>query len=468
MSLKFVDKVYKNKHPESHREYYPPLSLRPNKERVETSNLSSVKKGVSSSSSEKQSSGSMFKNLKSTGDKSSNSSAYSKKNVSIIVKQIKEYINSIPSGIKTIHKNKPFQIFVRRSLTRAGFSMAIYLLSFLPIVGGFVMPAVSFYSFNKVVGTPTAVAIFAVGSTAPRRWMVKFLSTFWGGRSLVRELLAPYLNRVPYSKAEREHWFMAREGIMFGFGAVFYLFIKIPFIGIIAYGIAEASTAYLITKVTEPAPPPPGVLLPASVTGGEAANGSHAAEEKWKRKELIWTNSDKLLSGTSLDTDGFGDAPDIVPGAWASASAKSTSTELKEQAAQHGYKLSPSPSINSLNSLDSLTSKPYPKSTPPPTPPRPAGAGGFSFVSPEPTPERNYKPQTFEAPPAYGSSSSFVPPANWGAPASHIPDYSQAPGPGSAYSTTATTTSAPPGNGYYTTTTAPPANGYYSSDGYQH
>ena len=36
----------------------------------------------------------------------------------------------------------------------------------------------------------------------------------------------------------------------------FYIFLKIPLLGVLIYGIAEASTAYLITKITDPPPPP--------------------------------------------------------------------------------------------------------------------------------------------------------------------------------------------------------------------
>ncbi len=36
----------------------------------------------------------------------------------------------------------------------------------------------------------------------------------------------------------------------------FYLFLKIPLLGVLIYGIAEASTAYLITKITDPPPAP--------------------------------------------------------------------------------------------------------------------------------------------------------------------------------------------------------------------
>lgn len=36
----------------------------------------------------------------------------------------------------------------------------------------------------------------------------------------------------------------------------FYLILKVPMLGVLIYGIAEASTAFLITKITDPPPPP--------------------------------------------------------------------------------------------------------------------------------------------------------------------------------------------------------------------
>lgn len=385
MSLQFVDKVYKKKHPNSHREYYAPLILRPSIER----NKWSISITPSSTGSKSVNSADTKNNLNKSASQSHSA-----------LQKLDWYFNHFLSSLSktggffnNVRKNKPFQAFVVRAVKRASISMAIYLLSFMPFFGSFVMPLVSFYTFNNVVGTPTAVVIFGAGIYLPRRWMVKFLGTFWGGRSLVRELLAPYFNRVPYNKSDREHWFRAREGIMFGFGAVFYYFIRTPFFGIIAYGIAEASTAYLITKVTEPPPPPPGVSLAAdspaasgftslaaetgATTGfssspsetsahpihtanpslspnssNEKLIGSHDAEKRWMRKDLSWTNSDKFLSGKSLDSDGFGDAPDIVPGAWASASAARTTSQLQQDAVQQGYKLTPSPSVHSLTSLN--------------------------------------------------------------------------------------------------------------------
>ena len=44
--------------------------------------------------------------------------------------------------------------------------------------------------------------------------------------------------------------------MLFGFGLGFYVFVKIPLVGVLIYGLAEASTAYLITKITEPPLPP--------------------------------------------------------------------------------------------------------------------------------------------------------------------------------------------------------------------
>jgi hypothetical protein len=68
--------------------------------------------------------------------------------------------------------------------------------------------------------------------------------------------LEPYFSRISFSKEQKAKWFRDREGLLFGFGVGFYLLIKIPLLGVLVYGIAEASTAYLITKITD-APPPP-------------------------------------------------------------------------------------------------------------------------------------------------------------------------------------------------------------------
>ncbi|VVT45764.1 uncharacterized protein SAPINGB_P000879 [Magnusiomyces paraingens] len=348
MSLKFVDQVYKKKHPESHREYYAPLILRPSSEKARHTGSSISLRTGSQIDEKKYTKGSIGL------EKSVPKKEYARGRrgqLQKLLAQCKGAISGVSGFAKNIQSNHPFHVFVRRSLRQAAFSMALYLLSFIPTLGRVVMPIASFYSFNSVVGTPTAVAIFALGYNVPRRYAVKFLTVFWGGRSLVRELLAPYFSRLPLSRAEREQWFRAREGIMFGFGAVFYLFLKTPFVGIVAYGIAEASTAYLVTKVSEPPPPPRGSStlvaglssLPTGETGDEQLqHHGLAAEDRWVQRELVWTNADKLLSGLALQSDGFGATPDIVPGAWATSTAASTATDIKLDAAQKGYRGGPS------------------------------------------------------------------------------------------------------------------------------
>jgi hypothetical protein len=61
------------------------------------------------------------------------------------------------------------------------------------------------------------------------------------------------------------------------------VFLKIPLLGVLIYGIAEASTAYLITKITEPPPPP-------------------AEAEEFKKKDVRWVNKHEFLQ---LPLDGL-------------------------------------------------------------------------------------------------------------------------------------------------------------------
>jgi hypothetical protein len=53
--------------------------------------------------------------------------------------------------------------------------------------------------------------------------------------------------------------------------------VKIPLVGVLIYGLAEASTAYLITKITEPPLPP-------------------AEAQEFKRDSLRWKNKHEFLS----------------------------------------------------------------------------------------------------------------------------------------------------------------------------
>ncbi|PQE20674.1 transmembrane protein [Rutstroemia sp. NJR-2017a BBW] len=163
-------------------------------------------------------------------------------------------------------------LFFMRFAKKAGLSLAVFALSYVPIVGRFVLPAASFYTFNSVAGLGPAAIVFGTGIFLPRKYLVIFLQSYFSSRSLMRELLEPYFSRIKFTKEQKKNWFHDREGLLFGFGIGFYIFLRIPLLGVLIYGIAEASTAYLITKVTDPPPPP------------AEAEGFAASQQTWKNK----------------------------------------------------------------------------------------------------------------------------------------------------------------------------------------
>ena len=80
--------------------------------------------------------------------------------------------------------------FLLRFGRKAAISMVIYLLSYLPYVGRFVLPAASFCTFNSAVGPVPAMVIFGSGVFLPRRYLVMFLQSYFSSRSLMRELVS--------------------------------------------------------------------------------------------------------------------------------------------------------------------------------------------------------------------------------------------------------------------------------------
>lgn len=89
---------------------------------------------------------------------------------------------------RDVHENATTAFFMRFG-RRAAMSLAIYLVSFIPYVGRFVLPAVSFYTFKNAVGTQPAIVIFATSVILPKKYLVEFLQTYFSSRSLMRELV---------------------------------------------------------------------------------------------------------------------------------------------------------------------------------------------------------------------------------------------------------------------------------------
>lgn len=191
----------------------------------------------------------------------------------------------------------PLIRFLTRFARKSLISLAIFALSYTPLVGRFVLPAVSFYTFNKAVGTGPALVIFGSGIFLPRRYLIIFLQTYFSSRSLMRELLEPYFSRIRFTDKQKRHWFRNREGVLFGFGLGFYVLVKVPLVGVLIYGIAEASTAYLLTKITDPPPPP------------EQVEDYASSQEVWRNKQKFLSLSLRNLDHLHYDLDAKKGAP---------------------------------------------------------------------------------------------------------------------------------------------------------------
>ncbi|PWW80541.1 hypothetical protein C7212DRAFT_361545 [Tuber magnatum] len=193
------------------------------------------------------------------------------------------YSRKSGAGAGVLGAVEAVQPFLIKYARRAAISIAVYFASFLPVVGRFVLPVASFYSFNRATGPVPAVVVFGVGLLLPKRWMIVFLQGYFASRGLMRELLEPYFSRIRFDKEQKKRWFREREGLLFGFGVGFYLLLKTPWLGVLIYGIAEASTAYLITKITDPPPPP------------STSKGFAETQVVWKNKhEFMKLDLDKL------------------------------------------------------------------------------------------------------------------------------------------------------------------------------
>ena len=101
--------------------------------------------------------------------------------------------SSTPGAARLSPKEAAIKFLIRYG-RKAGISLAVYLLSLLPYVGRFVLPAASFYTFNKQVGTPPALIIFGSAIFLPKRYLIHFLQFYFSSRSLMRELVCGFLS----------------------------------------------------------------------------------------------------------------------------------------------------------------------------------------------------------------------------------------------------------------------------------
>lgn len=159
----------------------------------------------------------------------------------------------VPLGIK----DPAFADFTARHLKRSAMTATISRVLHIRYVGSPLLGLALFLLLRNVLGSKPAAGAMALVAVLPRRYGLRGVAAFWGGRSTAHALLQPYLLRVPFLAAQRRRWFAAREGVLFGFGVCFYLLMKTPMVGVLVYGFAEASAAFMVTKTTEPWRPLP-------------------------------------------------------------------------------------------------------------------------------------------------------------------------------------------------------------------
>lgn len=147
--------------------------------------------------------------------------------------------------------------FYARTGKRLLIGSLIYACSCLPNIGGFVLPSVAFWTLKGTVGSIPALFVFSVaGLLLPKHVFVVILQTYFSTRSLTRQLLLPYFARVGrgFTHAQKAKWYREREGVLFGFSLPFFLSMRLPYVGVLVYGLAAASTAFLVSKVSGPPP----------------------------------------------------------------------------------------------------------------------------------------------------------------------------------------------------------------------
>lgn len=91
-------------------------------------------------------------------------------------------------------KTQAVVAFAKRYGKKIALGLGIYFLSTIPLFGRFVMPAASFYTFKKHVGTVPAAVIFGTGLVLPKSLIIRFLHTYYASRSLMRELVSYILS----------------------------------------------------------------------------------------------------------------------------------------------------------------------------------------------------------------------------------------------------------------------------------
>ncbi|KAJ3174696.1 hypothetical protein HDU87_006945 [Geranomyces variabilis] len=145
--------------------------------------------------------------------------------------------------------------YLKRYAKRIAMLAVVYLISLIPIVGLFVWPLATFAYMGLAIGWHRAAWVCAAGLISPPWWrFVKgpLLRGIWSFRSLERELVEPYLCRSVMTQSQRRAWFTRNEALIAGFTLPFWYLLSTPWVGPLAFGIAQAAASRLCVEIFDP------------------------------------------------------------------------------------------------------------------------------------------------------------------------------------------------------------------------
>ncbi|KAG0263219.1 hypothetical protein DFQ27_001861 [Actinomortierella ambigua] len=170
--------------------------------------------------------------------------------------------------------------YVKRTWKRVKWGLLFLVVSWLPIVGPLAFPIASFLSTLQAIGSKPLAVVFALMSLlVPRGVSVYILKGFFACRALTRELMDPYFLRLGMTHFQKRKWFNYRKSVLLGFGVVFYIACSIPVIGVAIFGLAQASSAYVLQTLADPPPPP----VPIDKTSRRSSSSSSLASQNKSR-----------------------------------------------------------------------------------------------------------------------------------------------------------------------------------------
>jgi len=204
----------------------------------------------------------------------------------------------------------------------------IHFLSYIPYIGGFIAPLITFQLIYPTAGPLTAIfASFVsiprcvpsfVTPCAPRR-MFSFFKTATAGDNYQSETsfvnilpiilyqtvfrlmgfyLSVYFNRIPFTKQQRNQWIKSRSGVLIGYIITVYIISSFlgPF-GLLAIFYGLAGLGELIGNITTTPPIASSVETPTSdndehIHNNDTNNDDDNDKEKEREKDNNNDNND--------------------------------------------------------------------------------------------------------------------------------------------------------------------------------